>query len=175
MLKFPTLGAAVAVAALVAAPAADAQVKIRLGGETQLLDHVNSPSTTTWLTDQWRPSLVGMLGFYVLPVLSIDAEIAEAFRVNPPPGQDSRIGTTFRLGATFEPPLLPFYVRAAIPLHLEPGDFFASMRGAIGMLFGPPVAKLYLELAADFPLGGGGHSFFDQQTFSVGAGLQLHL
>jgi hypothetical protein len=173
-----TLGAAVAVAALATAPA-HAQVKIRLGGETQILDHVNNPpagtSSTTWLTDQWRPSIVGMLGYYVLPVLSIDAEIAEAFRVNPPAGQDSRIGTTFRLGATFEPPLLPFYVRAAVPLHLEPGDFFASMRAAIGTLFGPPVAKLYIELAADFPLGGGGHDFFDQQTVSVGAGLQLHL
>jgi len=174
VLKFPTLGAVVAVAALVAAPA-QAQVKIRLGGETQLLDHVNSPSTTTWLTDQWRPSVVGMLGFYVLPILSIDAELAEAFRVNPPAGQSSRIGTTFRLGATLEPPVLPFYVRAAVPLHLEPGDFFASMRAAIGTVFGPPVVKLYLELAADFPLGGGGHSFFDQQTFSAGAGLQLNL
>jgi len=129
VLKFPTLGAAFAVAALAAAPA-HAQVKIRLGAETQVLDHVNTPSTTTWLTDQWRPSVVGMLGFYV---------------------------------------------RAAIPLHLEPGDFFASMRAAIGTVFGPPVAKLYLELAADFPLGGGGHSFFDQQTFSLGAGLQLNL
>ncbi|MFL5309989.1 MAG: hypothetical protein ACJ79H_05985 [Myxococcales bacterium] len=174
MLKFPTLGAAFAVAALAAAPA-QAQVKIRLGAETQVLDHVNSPSTTTWLTDEWRPSVVGMLGFYVLPVLSIDAELAEAFRVNPPAGQDSRIGTTFRLGATFEPPLLPFYVRAAVPLHLEPGDFFASMRAAIGTVIGPPVAKLYLELAADFPLGGGGRDFFSQQTISVGAGLQLNL
>ena len=178
MLKFPTLGAAFAVAALAAAPA-NAQVKIRLGAETQILEHVNNPppgvSSTTWLTDQWRPSIVGMLGFYVLPVLSIDAEIAEAFRVNPPAGLSSRIGTTFRLGATFEPPLLPFYIRAAVPLHLEPGDFFASMRGAIGTLIGPPVAKLYIELAADFPLGGGGHDFFDTQTLSVGAGLQLHL
>jgi len=170
VLKFPTLGAAFAVAALAAAPA-NAQVKIRLGAETQLLDHVNTPSTTTWLTDRWRPSLVGMLGFYVLPVLSIDGEIAEAFQTNP----SERLGTTFRLGATFEPPLVPFYLRAAVPLHLEPGSFFASMRAAIGTLIGPPVAKLYLELAADFPLGGAGHSFFDQQTISVGAGLQLNL
>jgi hypothetical protein len=176
--KFPTLGAAFAVAALAAAPA-NAQVKIRLGAETQLVDHVNSPpagtGSTTWLTDQWRPSIVGMLGYYVLPFLSIDAELAEAFRVNPPAGQDSRIGTTFRLGATLDPPVLPFYLRAAVPLHLEPGDFFASMRAAIGTTIGPPVAKLYLELAADFPLGGAGHSFFDQQTISIGAGLQLNL
>jgi hypothetical protein len=180
VLKFPTLGAAVAVAALAATPA-QAQFKIRLGAETQVLDHVNNPppgvSSTTWLTDQWRPSVVGMLGFYVLPFLSIDAELAEAFRVNPPAGQDSRIGTTFRLGATFEPPLLPFYLRAAVPLHLEPSPVFASMRAAIGTLLGPPVAKLYLELAADFPLGGGSGSpsFFSQQTISVGAGLQLNL
>ena len=103
MLKFPTLGAAFAFAALAAAPA-NAQFKIRLGAETQIVEHVNTPSTTTWLTDQWRPSLVGMLGFYVLPgILSIDGEIAEAFRVNPPAGQSSRIGTTFRLGATLFP------------------------------------------------------------------------
>jgi hypothetical protein len=177
VLKFPTLGAAFAIAALAAAPA-HAQVKIRLGAETQLLDHVNSPSSTTWLTDQWRPSVVGMLGFYVLPFLSIDGEIAEAFQVNPPPGQDSRIGTTFRLGATFEPPLVPIYVRAAFPLHLEPSPVFASMRAAVGTLIGPPVAKLYLELAADFPLGVGGSGspdFFSRQTVSVGAGLQLNL
>ena len=120
MLKFPTLGAAVAIAALAAAPA-HAQVKIRLGAETQVLDHVNSPSSTTWLTDQWRPSVVGMLGFYVLPVLSIDAEVAEAFRVNPPAGQDSRIGTTFRLGATFEPPLLPSSAPASTCLSARSG------------------------------------------------------
>ena len=181
MLKFPTLGAVFAVAALAAAPA-QAQVKLRLGAETQLLNHVNNPpagvSSTTWLTDQWRPSIVGMVGFYVLPVLSIDGELAEEFRVNPPAGQDSRVGTTFRLGATFEPPLLPFYLRAAVPLHLEPSPFVASMRAAIGTLIGPPVAKLYLELAADFPLGIGGTgapNFFSQQTISVGAGLQLNL
>lgn len=180
MIKFPTLGAAFAVAALAAAPA-HAQVKIRLGAETQILEHVNNPpagaSSTTWLTDRWRPSVVGMLGFYVLPVLSIDAELAEAFQVNPPAGQDSRLGTTFRLGATFEPPLLPFYLRAAVPLHLEPSPFVASMRAAIGTLFGPPVAKLYIELAADFPLGGGSGApdFFSTQTISLGAGLQLHL
>jgi len=178
--KFPTLGAAFAVAALAAAPA-QAQLKIRLGAETQILEHVNNPpagaSSTTWLTDRWRPSVVGMLGFYVLPVLSIDAELAEAFQVNPPAGQNSRLGTTFRLGATFEPPLLPFYLRAAVPLHLEPSPFVASMRAAIGTLFGPPVAKLYIELAADFPLGGssGAPDFFSTQTFSLGAGLQLHL
>lgn len=180
MTKFPTLGAAFAVAALAAAPA-QAQLKIRLGAETQILEHVNNPpagaSSTTWLTDRWRPSVVGMLGFYVLPVLSIDAELAEAFQVNPPAGQNSRLGTTFRLGATFEPPLLPFYLRAAVPLHLEPSPFVASMRAAIGTLFGPPVAKLYIELAADFPLGGssGAPDFFSTQTFSLGAGLQLHL
>jgi hypothetical protein len=182
VLKFPTLGAAFAcafaVVALAAAPA-NAQFKIRLGAETQILDHVNNPpagaSSTTWLTDQWRPSIVGMLGFYVLPILSIDGEIAEAFQVNPPAGQSSRLGTTFRLGATLSPPVIPFYIRAAVPLHLEPGDFFASMRAAIGTTLGPPVAKLYLELAADFPLGGAGHSFGDQQTVSVGAGLQFDL
>jgi len=180
VIKFPTLGAAFAVAALAAAPA-QAQLKIRLGAETQILEHVNNPpagaSSTTWLTDRWRPSVVGMLGFYVLPVLSIDAELAEAFQVNPPAGQNSRLGTTFRLGATFEPPLLPFYLRAAVPLHLEPSPFVASMRAAIGTLFGPPVAKLYIELAADFPLGGssGAPDFFSTQTFSLGAGLQLHL
>jgi hypothetical protein len=177
VLKFPTLGAAFALAALAAAPA-NAQVKIRLGGETQILNHVNSPSSTTWLTDQWRPSIVGMLGIYVLPFLSIDGEIAEAFQVNPPAGQDSRLGTTFRLGVTFEPPVVPFYVRAAVPLHLEPSPVFASMRAAIGTLLGPPAVKLYIELAADFPLGLGGSGspdFFSTQTLSAGAGIQLHL
>jgi len=180
VLKFPTFGAAFAIAALAAAPA-HAQFKVRLGAETMVLNHINNPpasvSSTTWLTDQWRPSIVGMLGFYVLPFLSLDGELSESFQTNPPANQSGRLGTTFSLGATLEPPLLPFYLRAAFPLHLEPSPFIANMRAAIGTLFGPPVAKLYLELAADFPLGGGSGSpdFFSQQTISVGAGLQLNL
>ena len=172
MLKFPTLGAAFAVAALFASPA-HAQFKIRAGAETQIVQHVNNPpagaSSTTWLTDQWRPSLVGMVGFSVIPsFLSLDAELAQTFI------KDSQNLTTVRLGATLEPPVLPFYVRAAIPIQLtEPT--FTSMRAAIGTLFGVPVAKIYLEFAADFPLSGSGHSFGDQQTFSLGGGLQLNL
>ena len=169
MLKFPTFGAAFAAAALFAAPA-HAQFKIRAGAETQIVQHVNNPSTTTWLTDQWRPSLVGMVGYSIVPsFLSLDAELAQTFIKNSPNL------TTVRVGATLEPPVLPFYVRAAIPIQLSPEPVFTSMRAAIGTLFGVPVAKIYLELAADFPLGGGGHSFGDQQTFSLGGGLQLNL
>jgi len=167
--KFPTLGAAFAVAALFASPA-HAQLKIRAGAETQIVQHVNNPSTTTWLTDQWRPSLVGMVGFYVVPsFLSLDAEVAQTFIKN------ANNVTTIRLGATLEPPVLPFYIRAAVPIQVSPEPVFTSMRAAIGTLFGVPIAKIYLEFAADFPLSGGGHSFGDQQTFSLGGGPQLNL
>ena len=102
MPKFPTLGAAFAVAALFASPA-HAQFKIRAGAETQIVQHVNNPDSTTWLTDQWRPSLVGMVGFSVVPFLSLDAEIAQTFIKNSPNL------TTIRLGATLEPPVLRHY------------------------------------------------------------------
>jgi len=165
--KFPTLGAAFAVAALFAAPA-HAQFKIRAGAETQIVKHVNNPDSTTWLTDQWRPSLVGMVGFSLIPWLSLDAELAQTFIKN------SSNLTTVRLGATLEPPVLPFYVRAAIPIQVS-DPVFTSMRAGIGTTFGVPVAKIYLEFDADFPLSGNGHSFGDQQTFSLGGGLQLNL
>ena len=46
----------------------------------------------------------------------------------------TRKGTTLRLGVTVSPPVLPIYVRAAIPLHLEPSPFQSYFRLGGGTL-----------------------------------------
>jgi len=163
------------VAALVAAPAARADVKLRVGAEAVLAQH---DKNVGWkgLTDRFLPSVNVMLGWMPFSdFLSLDAELSEQFITNPAAGEDSRKGTTLRLGVTVSPPLLPVYARAAIPLHLEPSPFQSYFRLGGGLAFNFVATTVYAELDADFPLAGssGAPDPFSQQVFSAGAGLQF--
>ena len=169
-------------AALAAAPAARADVKLRLGAEAVLAEHHSGG----WngLTDRFLPSVNVMVGWMPFSdFLSLDAELSEQFLTNPGPGEDSRQGTTLRLGVTISPPVLPIYIRGAIPLHLEPSPFQSYARVGAGLGFNFALATVYAELDADFPLAGGSKTInginvsapdaFSQQIFSAGAGVQF--
>jgi hypothetical protein len=112
-----------------------------------------------------------MLQFW-LPanIISIDGELSEAYNFK----SSTRVGTTVRLGATLSLPLLPFYVRGAVPIKCEgEGPAFAGLRAGIGTNIGLPIAKLYIEADADFPLFGGSGTpdAFTRQDISLGAGV----
>jgi hypothetical protein len=163
----------VLVAALLAAPlAARADIGLRLGAEAGIAHH--DSSGTSVITDHWPLAADAMLSYW-LPggVLALDAEISESFILSP----SQRTGTTVRVGATFSPPVLPVYFRAAIPLHLEPSPFVASIRGGAGITIPLVLFKIYIEADADFPLASGKDSFgnsvsaFSQQDISLGAGV----
>ena len=163
---------AAAAAALIPA-AARADVALRLGAET-ILAHHDSTSGTSSIADSFQPSANVMLSYAPISILSIAGELSERFTTNPPPGGSNRLGTSVRLGITLSPPILPIYVRAAIPLHLEPSPFLAGARVGVGLtLLSLVVAKIYLEGDADFPLFGGDKSpsAFSAQDFSLGAGV----
>ena len=122
-------------AALLAAPlAARADIGLRLGAEAGIAHH--DSNRTTYITDNFPLALNGMLSYW-LPgdILSIDGELSEAILLNPPNGVSARQGTTFRVGATLSPPVLPIYLRAAIPLHFEPSPFLAGLRLGAGLTF----------------------------------------
>ena len=164
-----------AAAVLLAAPlAARADIGLRLGAEALLAHH--DSSGTTLITDELHPSANVMIS-YITPgsIIAFDLELSEAFRINPPAGQDMRQGTTLWPGITLSPPVIPIYVRAAVPFHLEPSPFLAGLRVGAGLTGNLLVLKLYLEADADFPLfgGTGAPDAFSQQNISLGAGVSF--
>jgi hypothetical protein len=174
-------------AALVAAPAARADVKVRVGAEAVLASHDKNAGWRS-LTDRFLPSLNLMLGFVTpLDILSVDLEVSEQFLTNPGNetnlSQASRQGTTLRPGITLSAPLIPIYARAAIPIHIEPSPVQTYARLGVGLAFNFVAASVYVEGDADFPLAGGSTTIngqtvnapdaFSQQIISAGAGLQF--
>jgi hypothetical protein len=167
--------AAIVLAALVAVPAAArADIGIRAGLEALIASHDgNAGKTAVFLGDQSVVTGDLMLQYW-LPanIVSLDAEIAEAYDFK----AGNRVGTTFRPGITISPPVLPIYLRGAIPIDFEgPNNrpTIAGLRLGVGTNIGLPVAKLYIEADADFPLfgGTGAPSAFSQQNLSLGAGV----
>jgi len=129
------LALAALLAALVAAPAAHAGAKLRVGAEAVLGSHDKNTGWTS-LTDRFLVSPNLMVGFTTpLDILSIDLEVSEQFLTNPGPGENSRQGTTLRPGITLSAPVIPIYARAAIPLHIEPSPFQSYARVGVGLAF----------------------------------------
>ena len=170
-------------AALLAVPfAARAEVGLRLGGEANIA--YNNASGTHAITDNWPLSVDLMLSYWLpTSILSIDAEIAEQFFASTPAGASGRIGTVFRPGIRLSPPVLPLYVRGAIPINIETNcpagvsscrETFDLRLGA-GFTIPLILFKIYVEADADFPLGGGTNapSAFSQWALLLNAGLDF--
>jgi hypothetical protein len=161
--------------ALLAAAAprtASAELRIRGGLEMPLLVHTSQApaSGTTSFADGISPALNVMLSAYPSDFLGFDAEFKYGFAGT---GSFARQGTSIGPGVTLNPPLLPLYVRASLPIHLEPGDARLDLRAAAGLTFNLVLLSLYLEGAVDFPLAGNGVDAFKTQTVSLGAGAWL--
>lgn len=165
------LAAAAAVLAVPAAARAD--IGLRAGLEALVATHDSNTGTKVFLGDQSVVTGDLMLSYW-LPanLISLDAELAQAYDFK----ASQRLYTTFRPGLTISPPLLPVYVRGAIPISFNgPGSApsIAGLRLGVGTNIGLPFAKLYIEGDADFPLFGGTNapSAFSRQDLSLGAGL----
>jgi hypothetical protein len=174
-------------AALLAAPlAARADVGLRLGVEANVATHddaglhwiSDNPSSNTW------PSAGNVMLSYWTPgsFLSFDLELAEQFYLSAPAGSSSRIGTVFRPGIRLTPPLLPIYIRGALPINVETATGERELldaRVGVGLNIPLLLFKLYLEADADFPLTskttgtGSNISAFNRQAIFVGGGLDF--
>ena len=165
-----------ALAAAAAAPRSASATEIRLRGglEAPLISHVSSTtalgtvSGTYNFTDTLQPALNVMLSAYPSSLIGFDAEFRYGFAAT---GNGTRSGTSIGPGITFNPPVLPLYVRASLPIHLEPGDVNLGLRLAGGLSIPLVLLSLYLEGAADFPLAGNGVEAFKSQVFSLGGGV----
>lgn len=168
-------------AVLLAAPlAARADVGLRVGGDIDIAYH--RADGTHVITDNWPAGLDAMLSYWIPgQLLSIDLEVGEQFYLNAPAGGGTRIGTVLRPGVRVSPPVLPLYVRGAIPINIENASPYDQISKKYGLLLGAGLTvpfvlfKLYLEADATFPLGGGNStaSAFSDWDLGVNAGLDF--
>ena len=165
--------------ALLAAPlAARAEVGLRLGAEANIAYH--DASGTHAITDNWPLAGDVMLSYWLpAQIVAIDLEVAEQFFLSKPAGvTDARIGTVLRPGVRFSPPVIPIYLRGAIPINVETANGSREtfdLRLGAGINIPLVLFKIYVEADADFPLGGGTNapSAFSQWALQLNAGLDF--
>jgi hypothetical protein len=167
--KLSILAAAIAVIPA----AARADFGIRAGAEALVFRHDSNTGTKAFITDQSTVTFEVMASYW-LPAnfLSLDLEVGEGWDFK----GNNRVGTIVRPGATLSLPILPFYIRGAIPIKCEgEGPTIVGLRAGLGTYIGVPLIKLYLEADADFPFGGGSGApdAFKRQDISVGGGVAL--
>ena len=141
-------------AVLLAAPlAARADIGLRAGLEANIATHVSG--STQYLTDNWPLSGDVMLSYWAPgSIISFDAEFARQFFASPPAGQSGGIAWVFRPGIRLSPPVLPIYVRAALPLNISSTNprETVDLRLGVGMTLPLVLFKIYIEADADFPI-----------------------
>lgn len=170
-------------AALLAAPlAARADIGLRVGGAADILYNNNDTTGTHFITSNWPIELSGMLSWWTPgSLVSLDAEIAEQFQGS---GSGSgRVGTVLRPGVRISPPVLPFYVRGAIPINVEVANCPSGvtcretfdLRLGAGITIPLVLFKVYIEADADFPLSSnsGNVSAFNTWNVWLNGGLDF--
>jgi hypothetical protein len=168
-------------AALLAAPlAARAEIGLRLGLDATVANH--DQRGTYFITDNWPLGADLMLSYWTPgSLLSIDLELGEAFTLNPKSPAGSRMGTVLRPGIRLSPPVLPIYLRGAVPINVESASYYDTGRGTYGLRLGAGITiplilfKIYFEGDADFPLGGGtaAPSAFSNWNLVLNGGLDF--
>lgn len=167
-------------AALLAAPlAARADTGLRLGLEANIATH--SDAGTSWISDNW-PLAGNLMLSYWTPgsIVSFDLELAEQFALSGP--ASGRIGTVIRPGVRISPPVLPIYIRGALPINVETATGereLLDLRLGAGINIPLVLFKIYIEADVDFPLSskdtgvGSSISAFNVQSIYLGGGLDF--
>jgi hypothetical protein len=182
--KIPFAIALLAAAVVPSVARADT-VDLRVGVEAPLWTHDKNRATSQSYSigDTLQPALNVLLGFKTNPLLAFDLEFREGF-ASTGGTNFSRTGTAIGPGLRLQPTGFPVYVRASVPIHVEPSPVTVGLRGAAGLEFSLVVVSLYLEGAVDTTLAGGSVAnlsgtststsnvgFGDLTTISGGAGL----
>jgi hypothetical protein len=170
-------------AALIAAPfAARADTGLRIGLEAQIAQH--DDTGTHWISDNWPLAGDLMLSYWTPgSIVSFDLEFSEQFYLSSSSGSGSgRIGTVIRPGVRISPPVIPVYIRGALPINVETamGDReLLDLRLGVGFNIPLVLFKVYIEADADFPLSskdtgaGSSISAFNRQAIFLTSGLDF--
>lgn len=172
-----TLGlATLALTALVLAPTtARADWGIRGGLEAPIATHFDGGSYT--IGDTFQPGLNVLVLKGPSDFIALGAELKIGFAST---SNFTRTGTTIGPNITLNIPVLPVFVRGALPIRIEPEGVALGLRLAAGLKLNLPVVGFYFELTGDMPLagkdsGGGSPGIFSTQTFGAGLGIELRI
>ena len=150
-------------AALIAAPlAARADTGLRIGLEAQIATH-DATTGTNWITDNWPLAGDLMLSYWTPgSIVSFDLEFSEQFYLSSPSGQSGRIGTVIRPGIRISPPVIPIYIRGALPINVETAEGL-SQKEIAGSLV----------ISSKTVAGGSQISAFNRQSIWLTSGLDF--
>ncbi len=164
---------ALVVALAIPTAASAAEFGLRGGLETPLYAHFSNDGTSGSYSigDTFQPTINLLAELY--PVSLIGFGVEGQIGVAATGDGYSRTGTKIGPNVTFNFAPVPLFVRAALPIHIEPGDAFLNLRAAGGLNLPliPKLMSLYVEAAFDFPLAGNSLDPFSAQQINVGAGL----
>jgi hypothetical protein len=169
--------AALAAAAVALAPsAAKADWGIRLGGEVPLATHVNDGGSYS-ISDSVQPAadLLILKGPSDFIGFGLEGHIGFAST-----GSLQRTGSSVGPAVILNVPVLPLFVRASLPIRIEPDPVAVGLRLGAGFKFNVPFVGIYLEATADMPfagknVGGSDAKFLGSQVIGVGAGVEIRI
>ena len=175
----PALFAATAAAALalIIPTAARADFGIRAGLEAPIVTHVNDGGSFN-IGDSFQPSLDLLAQFGPSDFIAFGLEGCVNFAST---SNFTCTGNFARArGDAEHSHPADLYLRASLPIRLEPNAPELGLRLAAGFKLNFLIVGIYLEAAADMPfvgndVSGNSESAFSHQTFSLGAGVEIRL
>jgi hypothetical protein len=158
------------------------EIGLRVGLESPLYTHLSpsGQSVTFSIGDTFQPAINVLVEYYPIDMIGVGIEAREGFlatgTISNCVGNNcgyKRTGTSFGPNLTLDLAPIPIYLRAAIPIHVEPDPVRLDFRAAGGLKLGLSIIHIYLELLGDFSLAGSGVSAFNQQAIGIGTGVWL--
>ena len=162
--------ASLAALAICAAPTpARADWGLRIGGEVPLATHINDGGSYN-ISNGIQPAIDVLVLKGPSDFIGFGLEGNIGFAST---GSLQRTGSFVGPAMIINVPVLPFFARASLPVHLEPGDISVGLRLGAGFKFNVPFVGIYLEATADLPFAGTGQKFLGSQVIGVGAGVEF--
>jgi len=175
-----SLAVAVVAAALVLPSAARADNPgwgISAGLEAPLATHINDGGSFS-IGDSFQPGLNVLVqkGPSDLIAFGLEGQVNFVSTNN----HYTRTGTSIGPEVMLNIPVLPIYLRAALPIRIEPSFPEFGLRVAAGFKINIPFVGIYVEGVADMPFvgkdtSGNTQSVFARQVLSAGAGIEIRI
>lgn len=127
---------------------------VRVGAEAPLYTYASKTAggTTSYsISDTFQPAINVLVGFQILPFLNLGVEGREGISAS---NGGTRTGTFLGPSITFGSGGGGFFNRTALPIHLEPGGRYVTIRNATGLAVSISAVSIYAEGLFDYSFSG---------------------
>ncbi len=175
-----TLAAAVIVAALALPSSAHADNPgwgIRAGLEAPLVTHRNDAGNSFNIGTSFQPAVNLLIQKGPSDLIAFGVEGHVNFLST---NTFTRTGTSIGPEVMLNVPVVPLYLRVALPIRIEPAAAELGLRVAAGVKINIPFVGIYIEGVADMPfvgndVTGNAETAFSKQILSLGAGIEIRI